>query len=76
MIVCHCRVVNDQQIRAAVDAGADSLAEVCQRTGAGSECGGCVFAVKAIQCQHEVATVLTGTGIDAGLHREIAHAAH
>lgn len=54
MIICHCRVVNDTAITAAVDAGAATLAEVCRATGAGTDCGGCVFAVKAIVCEHDV----------------------
>lgn len=54
MIICHCKVVNDRAITEAVDAGAVSLAEVCRTTGAGTDCGGCVFAVKAIVCEHDV----------------------
>lgn len=52
MIVCHCEVVNDTAIRSAVDAGARTLAEVCRSTGAGRDCGTCVFSVKAILCDH------------------------
>ena len=59
MIVCQCKVVNDRAITAAVDAGAGSLAEVCRTTGAGTDCGGCVFAVKAIVCEHDVAQART-----------------
>ncbi len=54
MIVCHCMVVNDTAITEAVDAGATTLAEVCRTTGAGTDCGGCVFSVKAIVCNHDV----------------------
>lgn len=54
MIVCHCRVVNDAAITAAVDDGATSLGEVCRATGAGTDCGTCVFTVKAIVCEHDV----------------------
>jgi bacterioferritin-associated ferredoxin len=56
VIVCHCRVVNDRDLAAAVDAGARSVAQVCRATGAGSDCGSCVFTVKRLLCQHEVAT--------------------
>ncbi len=52
MIVCHCRVVSDRDIRAAVDAGARTLAQLCRETGAGTECGGCVFTVKRLVCEH------------------------
>ncbi len=55
MIVCHCRVVNDSAVTGAVDAGATTLAKVCQATGAGTDCGTCVFAVKALLCEHRVA---------------------
>lgn len=56
MIVCHCRVVTDRAIRAALDAGAGSLAAVCRATGAGTACGGCVFGVRAVIADHEAAT--------------------
>ena len=59
MIVCQCRVVNDRAVRDAVDDGATSLAEVCRTTGAGTDCGGCVFAVKAIVCEHDVSRART-----------------
>ena len=53
MIVCHCKVVNDQAIAAAVDLGARTVSQVCQATGAGRECGSCVFTLKRLVCQHE-----------------------
>ncbi|MBR7742536.1 (2Fe-2S)-binding protein [Phycicoccus sp. BSK3Z-2] len=59
MIICHCKVVNDRAITDAVDAGATSLAAVCRETGAGTDCGGCVFAVKAIVCDHDVVRART-----------------
>lgn len=45
MVICHCRVVNDQMIRAAILAGADDPDEVGRRCGAGSRCGGCLPAL-------------------------------
>lgn len=54
MIVCHCLVVNDAAVVEAVEAGATTLAKVCQATGAGTDCGSCVFSVKALLCQHDV----------------------
>ena len=59
MIVCHCNVVNDRAISAAVDAGARTVSQVCHATGAGRDCGACVFAVKQVVCQHG-AVVRTG----------------
>jgi bacterioferritin-associated ferredoxin len=54
VIVCHCLVVNDAAVVDAVEAGATTLAKVCQTTGAGTDCGSCVFAVKALLCEHDV----------------------
>jgi bacterioferritin-associated ferredoxin len=48
VIICHCRVVNDTAVADAVAGGAGTLAKVCQETGAGQDCGTCVFAVKAL----------------------------
>ncbi|MBM6401214.1 (2Fe-2S)-binding protein [Phycicoccus sonneratiae] len=59
MIVCHCKVVNDAAITRAVDDGATTLAEVCRATGAGTDCGGCVFTVKALVCEHDVSRART-----------------
>lgn len=42
MLVCHCRVVSDRAVLAAVSAGATDVAEVASVCGAGGECGGCV----------------------------------
>jgi bacterioferritin-associated ferredoxin len=53
VIVCQCRVVNDQAIRDAATAGATSVAQVCRMTGAGRDCGSCVFTVKRLLCEHE-----------------------
>lgn len=41
MYICHCRAVTDRTIRAAIQSGAGSVAEVAHRCGAGSRCGGC-----------------------------------
>ena len=58
MIVCHCHVVNDAAIAAAVDAGARTLGQVCRSTGAGSDCGSCVFSVRRLVCGHVSRQVL------------------
>lgn len=52
MIVCQCAVVSDRTIRNAVDQGARTTAAVCRQTGAGQDCGSCIFTVKALVCQH------------------------
>ena len=58
MIVCHCRVVTDRAVAAAVDGGARSLASVCRTTGAGQDCGSCVFSLKRLVCEHGAPVVL------------------
>jgi bacterioferritin-associated ferredoxin len=52
VIVCHCRVVTDGDITDALQDGARTVSEVCRRTGAGQNCGSCIFSVKQIVCQH------------------------
>lgn len=64
MIVCHCSVVSDRSVSAAVENGARTLGQVCQSTGAGKDCGACVFSVKRVMtetltCHHR--------RLDAGL---------
>ena len=51
MIVCHCAVVGDRQVAASVEAGAHTLSQVCASTGAGRDCGSCVFSVRRIICE-------------------------
>jgi bacterioferritin-associated ferredoxin len=53
VIVCHCRVVTDRAIDSAVSEGARTVAAVCRSTGAGQDCGSCIFTVKARVCQHQ-----------------------
>jgi bacterioferritin-associated ferredoxin len=52
VIVCHCRVVTDRAVGEAVRAGNGSLAAVCRSTGAGQDCGACVFSLKRLVCEH------------------------
>ncbi|RJS45687.1 (2Fe-2S)-binding protein [Nocardioides cavernaquae] len=52
MIVCHCKVVSDREIHAALAGGARSVGAVCRSTGAAQDCGSCIFTVKALVCQH------------------------
>jgi bacterioferritin-associated ferredoxin len=57
VIVCHCRVVTDRAVSAAVRDGARSLAAVCRSTGAGQDCGSCVFSLKRLVCEHGTSLV-------------------
>lgn len=53
MIICHCGVVSDDDVRRVCADGARTLAQVCRATGAGQDCGSCVFTVKRVLCQHK-----------------------
>lgn len=48
MLVCHCKVVTDRQIRAAIDDGARDEFDVAAACGAGSDCGGCIPTVQRL----------------------------
>ena len=50
MIVCHCQVVGDSKVAAAIDAGARTPGGLCRSTGAGRSCGACVFSLKRLLC--------------------------
>jgi len=52
VIVCHCAVVTDRDVADAVRGGARSVAGVCRSTGAGQDCGSCVFSLKRLVCEH------------------------
>ncbi|SEW28401.1 BFD-like [2Fe-2S] binding domain-containing protein [Austwickia chelonae] len=45
MIICHCAVVSDEEIRAAAQRES-RLGRICQDTGAGQRCGGCIPSVR------------------------------
>jgi bacterioferritin-associated ferredoxin len=46
--VCHCEVVCDGHIRAAIADGARDVDAVTARCGAGGACGGCVPAIEEL----------------------------
>jgi bacterioferritin-associated ferredoxin len=48
MIICHCEAVSDRSVTTAVRSGAVTLAQVCRTTGAGRDCGACVFSVRRV----------------------------
>ena len=48
MLVCHCHQVSDRTIRACIREGAETVAQVGERCGAGTSCGGCRPAVKEL----------------------------
>jgi bacterioferritin-associated ferredoxin len=53
VIFCHCAVVGDRQVAEAIDSGADTVASVCRATGAGQQCGTCIFSVRRVVCEHQ-----------------------
>ncbi len=52
MIVCVCHNVSDRAIRAAVDAGASTLAEIRAQLNVGSCCGKCNAFAKTLVRAH------------------------
>ncbi|MGH3366728.1 MAG: (2Fe-2S)-binding protein [Nocardioidaceae bacterium] len=64
MIVCQCQVVSDRTLTAAIQQGACSLAQLCASTNAGRSCGGCLFSLKRLLCEHG-ATVVPAVPEDA-----------
>ncbi len=59
MIICHCEVISDDAVVAAINDGARTLEQVCQRTGAGQNCDGCIFSLEQVLCQHGQVAVLS-----------------
>ena len=52
MYVCHCRAGTDGRIRAAIEAGVDDPVTLGQQSGAGTRCGGCLPALRALLAEH------------------------
>ena len=52
VIVCHCEAVNDKTVRAAVLSGANDVAAVSERCGAGLNCGGCHRMLERLVREH------------------------
>ncbi|MBF4163665.1 (2Fe-2S)-binding protein [Nocardioides acrostichi] len=72
MIVCHCEVVTSSQVATTLAAGARTVAQVCRATGAGKNCGSCVFSVRRLVIDHNEAEAHECTRT---LPQEIANAA-
>jgi bacterioferritin-associated ferredoxin len=41
MLICLCKAVNDQKVRATIRSGASTVREVGRACGAGTDCGAC-----------------------------------
>ncbi|WP_432558622.1 (2Fe-2S)-binding protein [Granulicoccus sp. GXG6511] len=52
MIVCHCEVVSDRQIRKAIGNGVACAGAVGLVTGAGTQCGNCLPSIEALLTQY------------------------
>jgi bacterioferritin-associated ferredoxin len=48
VLVCHCKAVSDRQIGSVVATGASDLRTVARATHAGTGCGGCLQALRAL----------------------------
>jgi bacterioferritin-associated ferredoxin len=56
VLVCHCQVVYERDVRAAIDAGARDEFDVADACGAGAACGGCLPVVSALLDERGCAT--------------------
>lgn len=56
MIICHCEVVSDRQVEAAVDCGAVCADDIARSCAAGTQCGACRPTIEAL-----LATLLADT---------------
>jgi bacterioferritin-associated ferredoxin len=52
VLVCHCKVVYERDVRAAIEAGARDEFDVADMCGAGTGCGSCVSSVTRILEEH------------------------
>ncbi len=55
MVVCHCYVVSDREIRAQIQAGALTAEDLADRCDVGTRCGGCQPVVDALLAETTVA---------------------
>jgi bacterioferritin-associated ferredoxin len=58
VIFCHCAVVGDREVADAIEAGATTVASVCKATGAGQQCGTCIFSVRRVLCDHQAQSLV------------------
>lgn len=65
MIVCHCKVVSDRLVAESIGGGAYTLGQVCRTTGAGQDCGACVFSLKRLLCDNTPAGILPLPEVEA-----------
>ncbi len=52
MYVCMCHAVTEDQVKRAIDAGADSPRQIARGCKAGTDCGSCVRRIQALLGEH------------------------
>ncbi|MFI9272470.1 bacterioferritin-associated ferredoxin [Kitasatospora sp. NPDC052896] len=52
MYVCMCHAVTEDQVKQAIEAGADSPRSIAQGCRAGTDCGSCVRRIQALLGEH------------------------
>lgn len=57
MLLCHCHRVNDAAVEAVVAAGATKVGQLVRTTRAGTDCGGCIPALRAA-CERLIGAAL------------------
>jgi bacterioferritin-associated ferredoxin len=77
VLVCHCEVVSDREVHAAIAAGARDEFDVAEACGAGGACGGCLDAISDILEERGCASgcpigLLKATRVPAGTRTEVA----
>jgi bacterioferritin-associated ferredoxin len=48
MYVCVCRAVTEEEVKAAIDSGADTVSAVTRACCAGDDCGACHAAIEGL----------------------------
>jgi bacterioferritin-associated ferredoxin len=46
VLLCHCHRVSDSAVETLIDAGAEKVGQIVRATRAGTDCGGCIPALR------------------------------
>ncbi len=69
MLLCHCHRVSDSAVEAVVAAGASRVGHLVRATRAGTDCGGCIPALRAA-CERLLADRRLGSACGAAARCE------